>query len=55
MHDSDNTNLRGCITVPMADILFILFGFSCFAYIELASALLVWLNPNQSNRRSVVL
>ena len=26
----------------MDDILFILLGFSCFAYVELASALLVW-------------
>ena len=25
----------------------------CFAYVELASALLVWSNPNQSNSRSV--
>ena len=25
-----------------ADLLFVLFGFSCFAYVELASALLVW-------------
>ena len=36
----------------MADLLFILFIFSCFSYVEMASALLVWLNPNQSNRRS---
>ena len=32
---SENTNLRGSIAVGMADILFILFGFSCFAYREL--------------------
>ena len=29
--------------------------FGCFAYFELAAALLVWSNPNQSNRRSAVL
>ena len=33
----------------MADLLFISFGFSCFGYAELASYLLFWLNPNQSN------
>ena len=27
---------------------------SCFAYVELATFLLVWSNPNQSNRRSIV-
>ena len=37
-----------------ADLLFILFGFSCFGYVELASALLVLSNANQSNRRSAV-
>ena len=42
--------LRGSIT----DLLFILYGFSCFAHVKLVSALLVWLNLNQSNRRSVV-
>ena len=36
----------------MADLLFVLFGFSCFAYTELETYLLVWLNPNQSNRTS---
>ena len=34
--------------------LFVLFGFSCFALAELVTYLLVWLNPNQSNRRSAV-
>ena len=38
----------------MADLLFIMFGFSCFAYVELTSALLVWTNPNKSNRKSAV-
>ena len=33
----------------MADLLFILFGFCCSAYVKLASALLVWSNTNQSN------
>ena len=37
-----------------ADILFILFGFSCFANVELAKDLPVWSNPNQSNRISAV-
>ena len=27
------------------DLLFILFGFSCFAFVDFASALLVWSNP----------
>ena len=35
----------------MADLLFVLFGFSYFAFAELVTDLLVWLNPNQSNRR----
>ena len=34
-----------------ADLLLILFGFSCF---ELKTVLLFWSNPNQSNRRRVV-
>ena len=34
------------IIVPTADLLLILFGFSCFAYVDLESASLVWLNPN---------
>ena len=37
-----------------ADLLFTLFGFSCFAYGEWTTFLLVWLNPKQSNRRSAV-
>ena len=36
-----------------ADLLFDLFGFSCFTYVELATDLLVWLNTNQSNRSAV--
>ena len=35
----------------MADLLFVLFGFSYFAFAELVTDLLVCLNPNQSNRR----
>ena len=37
-----------------ADLLFVLFGFSCFAYAEIATCLFVWSNPKQSNRRPVV-
>ena len=51
---AEKTNLMGSIAVPMVDLLFILFEFSCFAYVDLASALLVRLNPNQSNRRLAV-
>ena len=29
-------------------------GFTCFAYVELATDLLVWSNPSQSNRRSAI-
>ena len=47
-------NLRGIITVVMADLLFILFASSCFAYVELAAALYFWSNPNHSNKRSVM-
>ena len=36
----------------MADLLFILFGFSCFAFVGLVTALHVWSYPNQSNTRS---
>ena len=39
----------------MTDLLFILFGLSCFAYVEWSTALLVCSNPNQSNRRSAIL
>ena len=38
----------------MADLLFNLFRFSCFAHFELATALLVWSNRHWSNRRSAV-
>ena len=38
----------------MADLLFILFGFSCFAYVEIETALLVWSNPNQLKRGSAM-
>ena len=38
----------------MADLLFYLFGFGYFDYDEIAVYLLVWSNPNQSNKRSVV-
>ena len=34
-------------------LLFILFGFRCFANVELAAALVAWSNPNQSNRSDI--
>ena len=40
--DSENTNLRGSITVQL-----ILFVFSCFAYVEWTTVVLVWSNLNQ--------
>ena len=45
--------VRGSITVRLTSCLDWL-GFRCFAYVELARGLQVWLNPNQSNRRSAV-
>ena len=39
------------IAVPTADLLFYLFTFSCFAYVERKTDLFPWSNPNQSNRR----
>ena len=50
INTAENTNLRGSITVRL-DLMFILFGLSCFAYVE-RTVLLVWSNPNKSNRRS---
>ena len=41
---------NGC----MAELLFYLFGFICFVYVELTTDLLVWSNPNQSYRWTVV-
>ena len=38
----------------MADLLFNWLGFSCFACVELDRYLQLWLNPNQSNRRSAI-
>ena len=46
-----NTTLMGIINV-MSHLLFILFGFSFSANIELETDLLVWSIPNKSNRRS---
>ena len=37
-----------------ADLQFILFGFSFFAFVEWIRVLLVWSNPNQSNSSSVL-
>ena len=39
----------------MAGLLFTLFVFSCSAYVEWTTVLLVWSNPKQSNRTSAVL
>ena len=33
---------------------FTCFGFSCFAHVELTTYLLVWSNPNQSDRWSAI-
>ena len=38
-----------------ANLLFILFVFSCIGYIELATKFIVWSNPNQTNKRSAML
>ena len=38
----------------MADFLFDSFGFSCFVVFKRSTDLLVWPNPNQSNKRSAV-
>ena len=35
-------------------IVLCLLGFSCFAYVGLVTDLLVWSNPNKSNRRSTI-
>ena len=37
-----------------AGLLFLLFGFSCFAYVEWRTVLLVWSNQKQPNRRSAI-
>ena len=50
---AENTHLKGKYHCT-ADLLFILFEFSCFAYVELATDLLVCLNQNQSNRRRAI-
>ena len=47
---SENTNLPHCT----ADLQFDWLGFSWFDCVELDRDLQVWLNPNQSNRRSAV-
>ena len=57
MIDKENTNLTGGITVWLTSCLFCLDSAAlhlCFAYVELSSVLLVWLNPNQSYRMSAV-
>ena len=48
-------SLHQCIKYQcLTDLLFDFFGFSCFAYVELTTDLLVWWNPNQSNRRAAI-
>ena len=39
----------------IADLMLVLFEFSCFAYAEFVTYLLAWLNPNQSNSSSTSL
>ena len=43
--------VRGSILVWLTSCLF---GFDCFTCVELETDLLVWSNPNQSNKRSVI-
>ena len=38
----------------MSELLCFFFGFSCFSYVKLTTDFLVWLNPNQLNRRSAM-
>ena len=47
MYLAENTNWT-------VDLLFKLLGFSCFVYVELASALLVLPNPTKLNRMSAI-
>ena len=55
MEQPDNTHLlRKGKHHCMADLLFNWLGFSCFACVELDRYLQLWLNPNQSNRRSAI-
>ena len=49
-----NTNYLQTKYDYMADLLFILFGFSYFAYVECPTVLFVCSKPTQSNRRSAV-
>ena len=37
--------------VPSADPLYLRFGCSAYVYVKLTTYLLVWLKPNQANRR----
>ena len=48
--------MRGNITVQLTS--YFIFGFSCFAYVELTTDLLVWSIPNKSKQevsRAVIL
>ena len=44
LNRAESTNWRGSILHSMADLLFILFGISCFAEVEWTTILLVWSN-----------
>ena len=49
---SENTHtIGGSITVPTSDLLFILFGFSCFAYDFWTTILIFWSNQNQLGKQ----
>ena len=52
--NSDGATLS-LYTLGTTDLLYYLSGLSCFTNIELVTNLLVFSNPNQSNRRSAVL
>ena len=41
--------VRGSFALGTADLLFVLFGFNCFAYAEVVTNLLVWIQPNKSS------
>ena len=52
---AENTYLVGkSIAVPTVDLLFDWFGFRSLIKLIISKDLLVWLNPNQLNRRSAV-
>ena len=55
LYKAENTHLlRKGKYHCMADLLFDWFGFSCFVELKLSTDLLIWPNPNRSNRRSAI-